>query len=330
MTCICYVGIEVSANFQKVLLGIELVMLFVLSIVGPGQGRHRDCPAGSPHPEPLLAQPVPHLQLQRVRQRDHPDGVHLLGLGHRRSRSTRRPRTRPRRPGRAAIFSTVHPAGHLRAGDLLDAGVRRASRPRATAWATWPTPVTCCRSRAARVFGTTGFGSVFYPPAAADGAVLGGRLHADDDPADRADHAVDGGLPGDPASRSRRSTRALPDPDRVHDRHGRRLDRRSTSGLNYTSNGIGVIGDAVIAIGLYIAFYYGLTGFACAWYYRREPRPAARATCGCRASCRSTRRPDPVLPRRLERVAGLRRGHRERLHDVDGAVASTGRSAARS
>ena len=40
--------------------------------------------------------------------------------------------------------------------------------------------------------------------------------------------------------------------------------------MNYSSNGIGVIGDAVIAIGLYIAFYYGLTGFACAWYYRRE------------------------------------------------------------
>ena len=33
MTYICYVGIEVSANFQKVLLGIELIMLFVLSIV---------------------------------------------------------------------------------------------------------------------------------------------------------------------------------------------------------------------------------------------------------------------------------------------------------
>ena len=32
-------------------------------------------------------------------------------------------------------------------------------------------------------------------------------------------------------------------------------------GVNYMSNGIGVIGDAVIAIGLYIAFYYGLTGF---------------------------------------------------------------------
>src|SRR6266699_600723 len=33
MTTICYVGIEVSANFQKVLLSIELTMLVVLSVV---------------------------------------------------------------------------------------------------------------------------------------------------------------------------------------------------------------------------------------------------------------------------------------------------------
>ena len=41
MTAICYVGIEVSANFQKILLGIELTMLLVLSDSRPGQGRHR-------------------------------------------------------------------------------------------------------------------------------------------------------------------------------------------------------------------------------------------------------------------------------------------------
>jgi amino acid transporter len=46
--------------------------------------------------------------------------------------------------------------------------------------------------------------------------------------------------------------------------------------MNYMSNGIGVIGDAVIAIGLYIAFYYGLTGFACVWYYRRNLTSSAR------------------------------------------------------
>ncbi len=33
MTAICYVGIEISANFQKALLGVELTMLVVLSVV---------------------------------------------------------------------------------------------------------------------------------------------------------------------------------------------------------------------------------------------------------------------------------------------------------
>ena len=50
MTYICYRGIEVSANFQKALLGIEIVMLLVLSVtalVRVGTGHH---PAESLHP----------------------------------------------------------------------------------------------------------------------------------------------------------------------------------------------------------------------------------------------------------------------------------------
>jgi len=37
--------------------------------------------------------------------------------------------------------------------------------------------------------------------------------------------------------------------------------------LNYIAGG-NPIADAVTAIGLYIAFYYGLTAFACVWHYR--------------------------------------------------------------
>jgi amino acid transporter len=36
------------------------------------------------------------------------------------------------------------------------------------------------------------------------------------------------------------------------------------------------IGDAVTAIGLYIAFYYGLTAFSCVWYYRATLTSSAR------------------------------------------------------
>ncbi|HEV2362408.1 MAG TPA: hypothetical protein VGS21_11950, partial [Acidimicrobiales bacterium] len=45
--------------------------------------------------------------------------------------------------------------------------------------------------------------------------------------------------------------------------------------MNYLSHGL-VIGDAVSALGVWIAFYYGLTGFACAWYYRSQLRDSTR------------------------------------------------------
>ena len=46
MTAICYVGIEVSANFQKILLSIELVMLVVLSVVALVKVGDGSAPAG--------------------------------------------------------------------------------------------------------------------------------------------------------------------------------------------------------------------------------------------------------------------------------------------
>jgi amino acid transporter len=45
--------------------------------------------------------------------------------------------------------------------------------------------------------------------------------------------------------------------------------------LNYISGG-NPIADAVTAIGLYIAFYYGLTAFSCVWYYRGTLTSGAR------------------------------------------------------
>ena len=58
------------------------------------------------------------------------------------------------------------------------------------------------------VFGAGTLGSVPQSPADPHGAVLGGRVHPDHDPADGADHAVDGHLQGAAARRSRRCTRA--------------------------------------------------------------------------------------------------------------------------
>ena len=47
MTYICYRGIEVSANFQKVLLGIEIVMLLVMSVTALIKVGTVSHPAGS-------------------------------------------------------------------------------------------------------------------------------------------------------------------------------------------------------------------------------------------------------------------------------------------
>jgi amino acid transporter len=43
--------------------------------------------------------------------------------------------------------------------------------------------------------------------------------------------------------------------------------------INVSTN---VLGDSIIGLGFQIAFYYGLTGFACAIYYRKELFKSAR------------------------------------------------------
>ena len=65
------------------------------------------------------------------------------------------------------------------------------------------------------IFGTTASAHILSP-AAAHGAVLGGGVHPDHDPADRPDHAVDGRLQGDPASFAQDPS-PVPDAHRVDD-----------------------------------------------------------------------------------------------------------------
>ncbi|HUC04926.1 MAG TPA: hypothetical protein VL961_05980, partial [Acidimicrobiales bacterium] len=46
--------------------------------------------------------------------------------------------------------------------------------------------------------------------------------------------------------------------------------------MNSVSSGNSVIVDSVSSLGVWIAFYYGLTGFCSTWYYRSELRQSAR------------------------------------------------------
>ena len=62
-------------------------------------------------------------------------------------------------------------------------------------------------------------------------------------------------------------------------------------GLTLVSENI--LGDTIAAVGLMIAFYYGLTGFACVWFYRKtmwtqhpqHHHAGAAAAAGRRSAC---------------------------------------------
>ena len=107
MTYICYRGIEVSANFQKALLGIELVMLLVLSVMALVK-------VGTGHAPARLTcirawswlNPFDIASFSAFAGGHHPDGLHLLGLGHRPVAINEETKDKNKTPGRAAILST--------------------------------------------------------------------------------------------------------------------------------------------------------------------------------------------------------------------------------
>ncbi|GAA4874750.1 APC family permease [Kitasatospora terrestris] len=70
---------------------------------------------------------------------------------------------------------------------------------------------------------------------------------------------------------------------RIHPRHGTPAFGTAVFGVLaavlltvLTAVSADFLGDAVLSIGLLIAFYYGVTGLACAWYFRRRLHRSAR------------------------------------------------------
>ena len=221
MTYICYRGIEVSANFQKVLLGIELTMLFVLSIVGAGEGGLRDTP-GSIHPALSWFNPF-----QVKSFSTFTEGIILMVFIYwgwdTAVAVNEETKDKNKTPGRAAILSTLI---LLVTYALVITSIQAFAGIGTTGNGLGNTANTgdVLSVQGNAIFGSSGFGPFFVRPAVADDPQLGGRLHPDHDPAHRPDHAVDGGLQGHPLV-IREDSPALPDADRVHDRHGRHLDR---------------------------------------------------------------------------------------------------------
>ena len=272
MAAICYVGIEVSANFQKILLGIELTMLFALSITALVKVGNGTAPPGHLTPSIDWLNPFNISSFSAFAS-----GIILMVFiywGWDTAVSVNEEtKDRNRTPGLAAILSTfILLVTYALVIFSMQAFAGIGSKGNGLGNINNAGDVLSIQGHA--VFGTGGLGTTLYH------LLL---LMVLSSAAASTQTTI---LPTARTTLSMAAYKALPKSfARIHPRFLTPTVSTVTMGvisilvyvgLNYTSNGSGVIGDAVIAIGLFIAFYYGLTGFACAWYYRKNLTSSTR------------------------------------------------------
>jgi amino acid transporter len=270
MTTICYIGIEVSANFQKVLLGIEIVMLLVLSVTALVKVFGHNHPGVSVHPSIHWLLPT-----------NLPFSAFISGLilmlfiywGWDTAVSVNEEtKDKARTPGRAAIISTVillitYFIVILSVQSFAGIGTKGIGLANSAH------EFDTLSVLGGSIFGTTGFGSVlarllFLMILSSAAASTQTTI-----------------LPTARTTLSMAAYKALPASfSKIHPRFLTPTTSTLVMGaisialyipLNYISGG-NPIADAVTAIGLYIAFYYGLTAFSCVWYYRKNLRSSQR------------------------------------------------------
>ena len=262
MTYICYRGIEVSANFQKGLLSIELVMLLVMSVTALARVFGSHPPPGSLHPSISWFLPS-HLPVSAF-----VSGIILMVFiywGWDTTLSVNEETAdKSRTPGRAGIVSTVL---LLVTYVTVIVAVQAFSGigSRGVGLANPANQFDVLSVTGGAIFGTSGFGTllsrllilmVLSSAAASTQTTI---------------------LPTARTTLSMAAYGALPESfAKIHPRYLTPTVSTLVMGamsialyipLNYISGG-NPIADAVTAIGLYIAFYYGLTALACVWYYR--------------------------------------------------------------
>jgi amino acid transporter len=270
MSYICYRGIEVSAWFQRILLTVEIVMLLVLSItalVRVGDGHH---PKSSLTPSFGWLLPT-HLSLSAFIS-----GIILMLFiywGWDTAVSVNEEtKDKAKTPGQAAIISTIF---------LL---------------VTYAIVIFSVQAFAGT--GTSGIGlgnsnNQFDVLSVLGGAIFGGgglgtflsRLLILMVLTSASASTQTTILPTARTTLSMATYKAIPAAfARIHPRYLTPTVSTIVMGiisialyipLNYFAGG-NMIGDAVTAIGLYIAFYYGLTAFSCVWYYRKTLFSGAR------------------------------------------------------
>jgi amino acid transporter len=272
MTYICYRGIEVSANFQKALLSVEVVMLLALSVtalVRVGTGHH---PRQSVHPSLSWLNPF------------HVGGfqafigalIFMLFIywGWDTAVSVNEEtKDKNKTPGQAAIISTV----------LL-----------LITYAVVIFSVLAFAGTGSSGIGLTNSSNSSDVLSVLGSAIFGGgglgtflsRLLILMVLSSAAASTQTTILPTARTTLSMAAYKALPTSfARIHPRYLTPTVSTIVMGLisivvyvvmNYTGHGNYVILDAVTAIGVYIAFYYGLTAISCVWYYRRTLTSSTR------------------------------------------------------
>ena len=269
MTYICYRGIEVSATFQKALLGIELVMLIALSVtalVKVANGHAGSIPVSASWFNPFGI---------------HNFGAFASGLilmvfiywGWDTALSINEETKDPgKTPGRAAILSTlILLATYTLVVVSMESFAGLGTKGNGLANQANAGDVLSIQGH--EVFGSSGFGSflthllllmVLSSAAASTQTTI---------------------LPTARTTLSMAAYKAIPAVfAKMHPRYLTPTVSTLTMGgislllyigMNYISGGA-VISDAVTACGLFIAFYYGLTALACVWYYRRNLTSSTR------------------------------------------------------
>ena len=263
MSFVCYRGIEVSAVVQQVLLGIELVMLAVYALVALIRVAVGSAPAGHLVPSMSWFNPTTLSPSALI------DGLVLMLFiywGWDTSLSVNEETSdKERLPGLAGMISTVlllttYALVTIAAVCFAGVGTKGIGLGN-------PAHLSDVLSvQGAAVFGSAWFGSLFSH------LLLLMVL------ASAAASTQTTILPTARTALSMSVYKALPDAfGRLHRKYLTPTVATLTMGIvsivmyvamNYASGGY-VVTDAVTAIGVWIAFYYGLTGWTCLWFYRK-------------------------------------------------------------
>jgi amino acid transporter len=270
MTWICYIGVEISANLQKVLLTIEVVMLVVYSITALAKAYGSNAPSTAGHISLSWFNPA-HVNFSNFIQ-----GILLMLFiywGWDSAVSVNEEtKDRTKTPGRAAVISTILlvaiyalvAIATVAVAGVGDKGIGLTNPDHAS---------DVINALGGAVFGAHGFGlflsklltlMVLTSAAASTQTTI---------------------LPTARTTLSMAAYKSIPKAfSRIHPKY--LTPTWSTVGMglvsivlyllfNFVAAG-NIIPDSVAAIGFFIAFYYGLTGFACAWYYRKVLSRSAR------------------------------------------------------